>query len=102
MAQGLCCSLASGIFTDHGSNLRLLHWQADSLPLSYQGSPNLIDFQKFYALHVEDVLAFLYIADIDLLIFWYTFLCLCSWGILVCIFHIISFSDFRIGIMLTL
>ena len=35
----LSCSLACGIFLDQGLNLCLLHWQADSLPLSYQGSP---------------------------------------------------------------
>ena len=28
-----------GVFPDQGSNLYLLHWQADSLPLSHQGSP---------------------------------------------------------------
>ena len=27
------------IFPTHGSNLHLLNWQADSLPLSHQGSP---------------------------------------------------------------
>ena len=31
--------VACGIFPDQGSNLCLLHWQMDSLPLSYQGSP---------------------------------------------------------------
>ena len=35
----LSCSAACGIFSDQGSNLCLLHWQADSLPLSHQGSP---------------------------------------------------------------
>ena len=30
---------ACGIFPDQGSNPCLLHWQADSLPLSHQGSP---------------------------------------------------------------
>ena len=35
----LNCSEACGIFPDEGSNLCLLHWQADSLPLSHQGSP---------------------------------------------------------------
>ena len=33
---------SQGIFPTQGSNLHLLcllHWQADSLPLSYQGSP---------------------------------------------------------------
>ena len=29
---------ACGIFLDQGSNLCLLHWQVDSLPLSHQGS----------------------------------------------------------------
>ena len=31
--------MACGIFSDLGSNLCLLHWQVDSLPLSHQGSP---------------------------------------------------------------
>ena len=34
MARGLSCSMACGIFLDQGSNPCLLHWQADSLPLS--------------------------------------------------------------------
>ena len=37
VAHGLRCSETCGIFQDQGSNLCLLHWQADSLPLSYQG-----------------------------------------------------------------
>ena len=36
------CPAACGIFPDQGSNLCLLHWQADSLPLSHQGSPVLL------------------------------------------------------------
>ena len=40
VAHGLRCSTACGIFLDQGSNLSLLHWQADSLPLSHQGSPS--------------------------------------------------------------
>ena len=35
----LTCSEACGISPDQGSNLCFLHWQADSLPLSHQGSP---------------------------------------------------------------
>ena len=31
--------LLQGIFPTQGLNLSLLHWHADSLPLSYQGSP---------------------------------------------------------------
>ena len=34
----LSCSVACGILLDQGSNPCLLHWQADSLPLSPQGS----------------------------------------------------------------
>ena len=37
--HGLSCSEACEIFPDQGSNLCLLHWQVDSLPLSHQGSP---------------------------------------------------------------
>ena len=33
-----CHFLLQGTFLDQGSNPRLLHWQADSLPLSQQGS----------------------------------------------------------------
>ena len=34
-----CHFLLQGIFPDQGSNLCLLYWQVDSLPLSHQGSP---------------------------------------------------------------
>ena len=37
--MGLGCFKAFGIFLDQGLNLCLLHWQADSLALSHQGSP---------------------------------------------------------------
>ena len=39
VAYGLSCSAACGIFPDQGSNLCLLHWQADSYPLHHQGRP---------------------------------------------------------------
>ena len=38
MACGISCSAAGGILPDQGSNLWLLHWQVDFLPLSPQGS----------------------------------------------------------------
>ena len=38
MAHGQLCSMARGIFPDQGLNPCLLHWQAESLPLSHQGS----------------------------------------------------------------
>ena len=34
-----CRFLLQEIFLTQGSDLSLLHWQADSLPLSHQGSP---------------------------------------------------------------
>ena len=39
-SHGLSFSVACGIFPDQGSNLCLLYWQEDSLPLSHQGSPH--------------------------------------------------------------
>ena len=39
VAHGLSCLKVCGIFPDQGSNLCLLPWRADSLPLSHQGSP---------------------------------------------------------------
>ena len=36
----LSCPEACGILPGRGSNPRLLPWQADSLPLSHQGSPS--------------------------------------------------------------
>ena len=47
--QGLSCSAASGIFPDQGLNPCLLHWQADSLPLSHphQGSPGNCLLKRF-------------------------------------------------------
>ena len=37
-----CGSVACGIFPDQGSNPNLLHWQANSSPLSHQGSPSSV------------------------------------------------------------
>ena len=41
VAQGLGCSVACGILLDQRLNSCLLHWQADSFPLSHHGSPRL-------------------------------------------------------------
>ena len=46
-APGLGDSVACGIFPDPGSNLCLLHWQVDSLPLSQQGSPYTAKFYMY-------------------------------------------------------
>ena len=42
-----CRCLPQGIFSIQGSNLCLLHWQADSLPQSHKGSPS-IQLHLFY------------------------------------------------------
>ena len=50
---GLFAPWLAGIFLERGSNPCLLHWQVDSLPLSYQGSPIilfLIDYIYIYFL----------------------------------------------------
>ena len=39
VAHGLSNFEACGIFPDQELNPCLLHWQADSLPLSHQGNP---------------------------------------------------------------
>ena len=41
-AVALSCSAACGIFPEQGSNPFLLHWEANSSPLSYQGSPHFL------------------------------------------------------------
>ena len=51
MAHSLRCSVACGIFPDQGSNPWVLHWQADSLPLSHQGSPQIIFKEMFESVH---------------------------------------------------
>ena len=45
----LSCPTACGLFLDQGLNPCPLHWQMDSLPWSYQGSPNLF-FKNIYTL----------------------------------------------------
>ena len=47
--RGLSCSEVCGIFPYPGSNPCLLHWQADSLPLSHQRGPDLVHlcFMRF-------------------------------------------------------
>ena len=48
VAHGLSCSAACGIFSDQVSNPCPLHWQADSLPLSHQGSPEFLNLKNSY------------------------------------------------------
>ena len=49
VAQGLSCFVACGIFRDQGMNPCFLHWQADCLPLSHQGSPGMCVFNVFFS-----------------------------------------------------
>ena len=56
-------STACGIFPDQGWNPRLLHWQADSLPLSHQGSPEVL----LLCLYV--VVTYCNLCDSDALVF---------------------------------
>ena len=42
--RGLSCPTTCGIFPDWGSDAGLLHWQANSLPLSQEGIPTFIYF----------------------------------------------------------
>ena len=54
----MCCRfLFQGIFLTQGSNPHLLHWQADSLPLSHQGSP-VPDFKSSQNLIVHQICEF--------------------------------------------
>ena len=57
VAYGLSCSTACGIFLDQGSNWYLSHWQADSLPLSHQGSRCIL----FFDVIVFNMLNYMYV-----------------------------------------
>ena len=48
VAHGLSCSVAGGIFQDQRLNSWLLLWQADSLPLSYQGTPSMLYWHRVF------------------------------------------------------
>ena len=47
--------LLQGIFQTQGLNLRLLHWQVDSLPLHHQGSPCVIYHICIYKIDVNSM-----------------------------------------------
>ena len=48
-----CHFLLQGVFPIQGSNMRLLHWQADSLSLCHQGSP----FHTQWCMYVDPSLS---------------------------------------------
>ena len=50
----LSCFTACGILPDRGSNLCLLHWQADSYLLHHQGSPvSVLENTDCYSQHLS-------------------------------------------------
>ena len=53
LAHKLSYSKACGILLDQGLNLCLLHWQADSLLLSHQGSPHKFLFFSLYISYIH-------------------------------------------------
>ena len=58
VAHGLSHFTACGIFPNQGSNLCLLHWQVDSLPLSHQGSPCLVFGEEIFQFFKSDLLRY--------------------------------------------
>ena len=52
VVHGLHWSMAGGIFLDQGTNPSVLHRQADSIPLSHQGSPESFYFVLKYLWNV--------------------------------------------------
>ena len=53
VAQGLCCSLACGIFLDQESNLCPLHWQAHSYPLKLSQAAAMLLHCPAVAVHPQ-------------------------------------------------
>ena len=66
-AQGLGCSVASGIFRDQGSSPCPLNWQGDSYPLYHQGSPTeiiyLINISKPQPNKIWNIMDVIWISD---------------------------------------
>ena len=61
VAHGPSCSTACGILPDQGSNLCPWHWQADSQPLSHQGSPNIFNLSVYNVYFLRAQISFLFI-----------------------------------------
>ena len=67
--EWVAISSSRGIFPTQGSNPRLLHWQADSLPVSHLGSPGISQrsqfclVQSFFCLRLQCIAPFLYSLD---------------------------------------
>ena len=50
VVQGLSCSSTCGIFLDQGSNLCLLHWQADFSPRATREALKILSFKLSFKL----------------------------------------------------
>ena len=76
VAHGLSCSLACGIFLDQGSNLCLLHWQADSLPPSHHISVLICHISSAWC-HMWHRTMELASSNLYWLVSWYGFIGFC-------------------------
>ena len=74
-----CCFLLQGVFLTQGSNWSVLHWQADSLLMSHQGSLN----------PHELIILFLVAKHIPI---WYSQKCADKIKLLLFLQHLIGFS----------
>ena len=66
MVSGLSCSKTWDLL-DQVLNSGLLHWQADSLPLTHQGSPSVYIKKFFLFVLLLNCMNYLYILDINVL-----------------------------------
>ena len=55
VARRLSCHVACGIFLAQGLNSSLLHWKADSLPLSHQEALYHVFLFFFFSLSIASV-----------------------------------------------
>ena len=70
--------LLQGILVTHGSNMCLLHWQVDSLPLSCQGSP-IYTYTYIYIFFFQILFYYRLLQDIEYISLCYT---VCKWCIM--------------------
>ena len=84
--------LLQGIFLTQRTNLRLLHWQADSLPLSHQGSPAITTAAHKSWINNHTLLSL----DADLVCWLYNLKCLIDYFIALGFVYIIFFPLIRL------
>ena len=84
--------LLQGIFLTQRTNLRLLHWQEDSLPLSHQGSPAITTAAHKSRINDHTLLSL----DADLVCWLYNLKCLIDYFIALGFVYIIFFPLIRL------